>query len=251
MGSQIQKMEIVLSQRFQLIWKDWLRAMIVASLSGAVFTILTAAAAGKLSGVNWAATGMMVVSTLATCLINKFFTQTGYVVNGNKNTVPILPMIVLIGILLTGVGVRGQSPFEPYPKVQAKVGGVMRRAIVMQDDSIVNAWRFGAQVAAFGYTFSKTAAESSQAMAGLEYGLKHMKWNATKQKWTILYSVNWVWWAINTQTPLASLSGLTISGPMIGFDNDLIQAGFFYNPSAPSGTNPVGIVLSLGIPLTN
>lgn len=233
------------SSQFWLNARDFAKALAVAALSAPVTTILTSIQAGSFT-IDWTAIWHMAAGSAAAYLLKNFLTP--------AQTVSTPPKIILF-ILCIGMATAGQAqnPFKPQPKVNSYKANTFARflAVAPQPDSFVNAFRFGAQVAAFGYTFGPSGQKSSQGLAGAEYGFKHMKWNYATQKWNIQWSANFAWFAINTSTPPTSLDGIQTIAALVGFDNDLIQFGPMWNPHPAPGQNPLGLVISIGISLTN
>lgn len=156
--------------------------------------------------------------------------------------------LLIFAILFIGFFSNAQSPFKTLPKVGPPGSHIhaMTMAVVAQPDSLLNVWRFTANVAAYGYTFNG----KSQAMAGAEFGYNHEKWNYTTSKWVTQWSVNGAWFPINSATAITSLQQLESIAVLVGLDNNLIQFGPMLNPNAPHGQQ-FGICISLGITLNN
>lgn len=153
-------------------------------------------------------------------------------------------LFIVVLLVIAGVA-HGQSPFRPLPKVVRHTNPFLRAAATAPD-STLNVWRFTANIAAYGYTFSG----KSQAMAGAEYGYEHEKWNYTTSKWVTQWSVNAAWFPLNSATAITSIQQLESVALLVGLDNNLVQFGPMFNPNAPSGQQ-FGLCVSLGITLNN
>jgi hypothetical protein len=150
----------------------------------------------------------------------------------------------IVALLFIGTIVSAQSPFKSEPKLSHPIIGRFDRAINPKTDSIVNVYRFAVGISPAGFTFGGTY----QAAAGLEYGIQHQDYNFATQKYTVLWSANGVWIPINTATKIQSIKDIATFGALVGFQNNLIQVGPFYNPNA-IGKDRVGIWVVLGINL--
>lgn len=151
---------------------------------------------------------------------------------------------VIIALFFIANIANAQSPFRSEPKLTRPYNNGFARALNTATDSIVNAWRFAVGVSPAGFTFGGTY----QAAAGLEYGFQHQSYNYASQAYTVLWSANAVWIPINTGTKIQSIKDIATFGALVGFKNNLIQIGPFYNPNA-IGKDRFGAWVVLGINL--
>lgn len=157
-----------------------------------------------------------------------------------------MKFIIALSILFISATVYAQSPFKPLAKVYVAQPNRFAHATVVLPDSTLNAWRFTANLAAYGYTFNGV----SQAMSGAEFGYQHEKWSYTSSKWITQWSVNAAWFPLNTAAKITSLQDLESIAVLVGVDNNLVQFGPMINPNAPKGQQ-IGLCISLGITLNN
>lgn len=156
--------------------------------------------------------------------------------------------LFIIALLFIGTMANGQSPFKAEPKVVIR-NNPFARVSVAQPDSFLNAWRFTANVAAYGYSFGSGG--TSSELSGAEFGYEHQKWNYITSTWDVKWSVNAAWFPINTALPV-TLSNIQTFGVTFGFKNPLpvgnsvIQIGPDYNPNAPKN-NRLGVLATIGI----
>lgn len=146
-----------------------------------------------------------------------------------------LPLIIFL--LFIGGMCNAQSPFRPMPKLIQPNKFV--HATTMAPDSIANAWRFIADIAAY-------AQPGNILMAGVGYGYQHLKYDFTAQKWNCVWSVSAVGFAGGSVAP-STPSSIASFGVMAGIYNNLFMAGPIYNP----GTKQLGLAVSIGISFNN
>lgn len=167
--------------------------------------------------------------------------------------------LLIAFLIFTGFFAKAQSPFKPEPKLApAKLSPDLyahapdkgkykvTRYGITSTDSILNVFRFGVVVSPVGYTFAGVY----QASAGVEYGIQHQDYNYATQKYTVLWSANFVYVPISTAAQITSLQQFETVGALFGFDNNLIQLGPFYNPNTPGAfKSKAGAWIVLGINL--
>jgi hypothetical protein len=167
-------------------------------------------------------------------------------------------ILIIAFLFCIGTVANAQSPFKAEPLLQYRALSVRSMALstvpaaisplpsVTQADSIVNAWRFTANISPGGYTFNGTY----QVMAGAEFGWQHQSYSYATQTYTVIYSINAAWFPINSANGFTSLSGISSVAALFGFDNNLIQFGPMYNPNAPANQK-WGVCAVIGITLNN
>lgn len=141
-------------------------------------------------------------------------------------------------LLVLSVFCRAQTPFRSLPKIHVPENRFFR-TITTQHDSLLSAWRFSANIAAY-------AEPGNILMAGVGYGYQHLKYDYSSSKWVCQWSINAVGFAGGSVAPTTP-STIVSFGILGGIVNNLIMAGPIYNP----GAKQFGIALSLGISLNN
>lgn len=155
-------------------------------------------------------------------------------------------LLIAFFTLFIGLCASAQSPFKSEPKPAARLE--LRLGATVQPDSIVNAWRFTANFAAYGYSFNGT----SSALSGGEFGYEHQSYNYATQTLTVIWSVNAAWFPINSALPISGLQSFETLGLTFGFHNPFpvgnseIQIGPSFNPNAPKNQQ-FGILATIGI----
>jgi hypothetical protein len=159
--------------------------------------------------------------------------------------------VLLIALLTFFIAscASAQSPFKPELRQILPSKAHLLGVSAPQPDSIINAWRFTANVAAYGYTFGNGG--QSSELSGAEFGYEHQRYNYTTGNLDVLWSINAAWFPINTSAPL-TLSNIQTFGITFGFKNpfpvgnSVIQLGPDFNPNAPAA-NKFGIMATVGI----
>jgi hypothetical protein len=140
-----------------------------------------------------------------------------------------------VAILFAGA-VNAQSIFKPLPKI-AKPNKFARD--VFTPDSVMNAWRFIASIAAY-------SEPGNIAEAGAGFGLQNLKFDYTTQKWYCNWSISAVGFAGGSVVPTTP-SSIGSAAIMVGALNNLVLIGPQYN----FGTKQFGIAVSIGISFNN
>ena len=160
-----------------------------------------------------------------------------------------MKILLLASIIIISAVANAQSPFVRETLPAQRQSNQYAHLTVSQSDSIVNAWRFTANVAAYSYTFGNGG--TSGELTGAEFGYQHQSYNYATQILSVLWSINAAWFPINTVLPIM-LSNIQTFGLTFGFKNPLpvgnsiIQVGPDYNPNAPK-TQHFGALATVGI----
>ncbi len=158
--------------------------------------------------------------------------------------------IIILTLLTLNVNLHfccAQSFFKPVPKVKAapmrySVGNPFAAPQTVlpasaAKDSTMNAFRPIANLAAY-------AEPGHILMAGAGFGLQHLKWDASTQKWYCEWSVSAMGWAGGSVAP-ATPAQIVSYGVMVGLFNNMVMVG----PAINSGK--LQAVVSLGISFNN
>lgn len=137
----------------------------------------------------------------------------------SKTTNKVVAMLAVL--LCLGTMASAQSPFQAQ--------GPLAAPSVPKTDSVLNAYRFGVAVSPAGVTLAGVY----QASAGVSFGIQHQDYNYATQVYSVLWSASVVWIPINTATKIQSIKDIATFGALVGFKNNLINVGPFYNPNAP------------------
>lgn len=219
-------------------------ATILASMLPSLGVIATAAQ--NHAPISWAQTGtsaaIAIIGVFLPPMKNLSYEQAPTIVAA-KNIAPKL--ILILVIVLAAFQSHGQSPFKKQPNLSAPVHNFFARAVVAQNDSIVNSWRFTASISPFTFTLGGGGYGAS---AGSEYGYKHQSYSYTAQSYTTLYSINAAWVPIVSSDSIRGIGDIAHFAILGGFDDDLIQVGPMWNPNNPKGQK-WGVMLALGIKL--
>ncbi len=150
-------------------------------------------------------------------------------------------LLILSFSLLVGKVSFSQSAFKPLPKVVNRSANMFgaRAVTASQPDSLLKAWRFIANIAAY-------SEPGNIAEAGIGYGYQSLKYNYAAQKWDCLWSVSAVGFAGGSVAPSTPASIMS-AALMVGLVNNLFLIGPQYN----FGTKQFGVAVSIGINLNN
>lgn len=196
---------------------------------------------------------MGVVSAILPLIHKQSTKQVAMHITNNKLTYDkalgtIRKVAVIIFLLGAGVVVHAQSPFKSETK--QILGGKSRLMLAaVQPDSLINAWRFTANVAAYSYTFGNGG--QSSELSGAEFGYEHQRYNYSTGGLDVLWSINLAWFPINTSAPI-TISNIQTFGATFGFKNPLpvgnsvIQVGPDFNLHAPKNQQ-FGLMATVGI----
>ena len=137
---------------------------------------------------------------------------------------------LFILIILASLNSYSQSFFKPVPKLYT--GARFNRALAAKD-SVMNAWRPLANIAAY-------AEPGNILMAGAGVSYQHLKWDGTNQRWNCQWSLAAMGWAGGSVAPKTP-ADIVSYGLLLGFLNNKIMVGPALNAGKLIGVISIGI----------